>query len=273
MVAAASSQDMRSPIARRLSHAVGWLADRRVPRVLRTPIYRCYCAATGARAEEAELALTEYPSLGAFFVRRLKPGLRIVDADPLTLLSPCEGTLQAAGAVHGGSLIQAKGRSYSVCELIGAQDEGLEGALALTIYLSPRDYHRVHAPFDARLAEVRWLGLGRASVAPRVLAKKERVLITNERAVLVLETSFGQAFLVMVGALNVGRIRVVGVEPGGSPPPALAFRRGDELARFEMGSTVVLILPGGRARAGLVSGSDLRLFERLGALPFCEPVG
>jgi phosphatidylserine decarboxylase len=202
-------------------------------------------------------------------VRRLKPGARALDPDPRALLSPCDGTLQALGHIERGALLQAKGQGYSVAELLGAsgQEAELEGAWTATIYLSPRDYHRVHAPLSAELEEVRWLPGERRSVAPRVLERVPRVLATNERAVLVLRGERAPFHLVMVGALNVGRIRVVGVEPGRSPVRPLAFARGAELARFEMGSTVVLIGPGMKALPGLTPGDRVRLGQRLAELP------
>ena len=261
----------RTPFASRMSHAVGWLADRRVPTLLRTPVYATYCLFTGADASEAQLPRKRYPSLSAFFVRRLRDGARPLDADPQALLSPCDGTLQSLDRIDDGTLLQAKGRSYPLAELLaGAGDDvDLDGATAWTIYLGPRDYHRVHSPIDGELSEVRWIAGARYSVHPRVLSKRARVLSVNERAVLRLETPGGPWFLVMVGAMNVGRIRVVGVEQGATPERPLSFRRGDELARFEMGSTVVLVAPRGLADAAgdLTPEQTLRLGARIGSLP------
>ncbi|MEW6072375.1 MAG: archaetidylserine decarboxylase [Planctomycetota bacterium] len=259
-----------TPLAQRLSHFVGWLADRRVPGPLRAPLYRAFAWWTGANSAEAELPLAHYPSLGAFFVRRLRAGARPLDPDPRAIVSPCDGRIQAVGPVSGGMILPAKGRAYAVEELLaGAADaRGLEGGWAWTIYLSPRDYHRVHAPLAGTLDLVRWVAGTRRSVAPRVVARRDRVLATNERAVLHLATSRGAAILVLVGALNVGRLRVVGVEPGaalpaGGPRPLV---RGEELARFEMGSTVVLLLsPGMAAPApGLAAGTPVRLGAAIG---------
>jgi len=256
-----------------LSHATGWLADRGVPRFLRRPVYGAYCLATGARADEAELPLSGYPSLGAFFVRRLKRGARPIDPDPLVLVAPCDGTLQAAGGIQRGRTLAAKGREYDVDELLAGAGRGIERGVAITIYLSPRDYHRVHAPLAARLVDVRWVPGDRRSVAPRTVARVPRLFATNERAVLCLESDEGPWFLVMVGALNVGRIRVVGVEPGGAPLPGARFERGAELARFEMGSTVVLVLPSGMVQGVLPiePGGALRLGQPIARLAPAEP--
>ena len=261
---------MNAALRRQLSRLVGWLADRRVPGPCRRLVYGTYSRLTGADPSEARLEARDYPSLCAFFVRQLKPGARSMDPRQDRLVSPCDGTLQALDQVNGDSLLQAKGHGYSVRELLAGADQGveLEGAWAWTIYLGPRDYHRVHAPVAARLVDVRWVPGDRFSVAPKVLERTERVFTRNERAVLRLETERGPAFLVMVGALNVGRIRVVGVEPGGPPAQPIACAKGAELARFEMGSTVVLVLPGGAARPepGLAPGRALRLGLPIGIL-------
>jgi len=249
------------------SLAMGWLADRHVPRALRPLVYGGYARITGADPSEAELGYEGYGSLGAFFVRRLKAGARTFDPDPRALLAPCDGTLQELGTIAQGALLQAKGQSYTLAELLGADEPGLEGAWTSTIYLSPRDYHRVHAPLACELCAVRWIPGELRSVAPRVLLRVPRLLATNERAVLALDTAVGRSYLVMVGALNVGRIRVVGVKNGETPAQPIAFARGAEIARFELGSTVVLVVPRTRALAALGPGSKLALGQRLAELP------
>lgn len=262
---------MPKRLALTLSRLVGWLADRRVPRWLRPAVYGAFCRLSGADPGEAELPFDGYGSVGAFFVRRLRPGARPLAPDPAALLAPCDGRVQAIDVVRRGRLLQAKGRDYSVAELLAgaAGAEELEGGAAFTLYLSPRDYHRVHSPVEARLREVRWSEGDRRSVAPRVLERRDRVLAGNERAVIVLDAPAGPVYLVMVGALNVGRIRVVGVEPGAAQPAGpLQLARGAELARFELGSTVVLVLPPGRVApaAGIAPGDELRLGQPLGRL-------
>jgi len=135
------------------------------------------------------------------------------------------------------------------------------------VYLSPRDYHRVHAPEDCELERVSWAQGSRYSVAPKVLERRAGVLCGNERAVLRLATLTGPLMLVMVGALNVGRIRVVGVPQGTSKPPTpKSFGRGAEIARFEMGSTIVLIAPPGGPQplAGLGIGDPVRMGMPIG---------
>ncbi len=241
---------MTTRARRALSHAVGWVADRRIPKRWRAPVFRTFARWTGADLSEARPPLDAYPSLGAFFVRRLVDGARSWPAEEELLGCPCDGRVQALERVtDAGTVLQAKGQPYSLGELLGSAGEGLdlEGAWVLTIYLSPRDYHRVHCPQESRLEHVAWLGAERFSVAPKVLLRRPRVFVRNERVALRLTAQTGPYGLVLVGALNVGRLRVVGVEPGAAEPMRRdpRFARGEELGRFEMGSTIVLVLPKG----------------------------
>ncbi len=261
---------MATPLRRALSRAVGWAADRKIPTFLRAPVYRTYAKLTGADLSEVLLPLALHPSLGAFFVRRLKDGARPIPTDRSVLFSPVDGTIQTACPIERGQILEAKGRSYSLSDfLCGMFPElPLDGGYAWTIYLSPRDYHRIHAPAECALTRVEWFPGACYSVAPAVLARRT-VLPINERAVLELATSRGPLWLVLVGALNVGRIRVVGVdrEKQGAIEPPKPFASGAELARFEMGSTIVLIAPPGRIepRRDLVQGSKLKLGEPIGS--------
>lgn len=237
---------------RGLSGLVGWAMDRKVPRFARPLVYGVFSRITGADLTEGELPPVGYPSLGQVFVRRLKNGSRPLDPNPGVFASPCDGVLSEVREVHGGELLQVKGQPYSAAELVGATaaDLDLEGATAFTIYLSPRDYHRVHGPLEAELTRLAWLGTERFSVRASTLLKVPRVFVRNERVALRLETEYGPLLLVLVGALNVGRLRVLGVPREATEPPSGASRieRGAELGRFEMGSTVVGLWPSGNSR-------------------------
>jgi phosphatidylserine decarboxylase len=259
---------MGTAFRRALSRTTGWLADRTIPRPLRGAVYRGYARATGADLAEVRLPLAEHPSLGAFFVRRLKEGARPIERDPAFFVSPVDGTVQSLGPLERGTLLQAKGKPYALRELLGGVDDpALEGGCAWTIYLSPRDYHRIHAHEDCRLTRAHWLAGSLYSVAPALLARR-MVLPVNERVALRLETARGPFWLVLVGATNVGRMRVVGLPTGREGPiePPLAFQRGAELARFELGSTIVLLAPRGLAAplAGLREGQTVKLGQPIG---------
>lgn len=237
---------------------------------MRGPCYRGFARLVGADLSEARPPIEAYPSFGAFFARRLREGLRPFPADEGLLPSPVDGAVQAIDPIEQGTLLQAKGRPYPVAELLGlAEASSLEGGTAWTLYLSPRDYHRIHAPVTSRLLEASWIPGSLYPVHGRSLEGRARVLSVNERVVLRLDSERGPYYLVLVGALNVGRIRVVGVAPGHRGPVRgePTFERGAELGRFEMGSTVVLIWPpeGPRPREDLQPGSPLRMGEAIGS--------
>lgn len=260
-----------TPMDHRLlsSRLVGWLADLPLPRPLRSFAWRRFAAAVGADVEEAERPLDEYRSLNAFFVRRLAPGRRSFPEDSSVLPSPVDGRVQSIERISGEEhVLQAKGQPYSVRELLGpAAPERLEGWWSWILYLSPRDYHRVHSPFAGCPLSISWIEGERISVAPKVLQRIPRVFVRNARAVVEIETAQGSAFLVMVGALNVSRIRLEGVETGSSQIPSdLRYRIGDELGRFEMGSTVILVTPphGPVPNEDMVEGRAVRLGEPIG---------
>jgi phosphatidylserine decarboxylase len=231
-------------------------------------VYRGYARATGADLSEVRLPLSEHPCLGAFFVRRLKDGARPIERDPGLFVSPVDGTVQSLSPLERGSILQAKGKPYALRELLGGhEDPALEGGFSWTIYLSPRDYHRIHAHEDCRLTRAHWLAGSLYSVAPAVLARR-MVLPVNERVALRLESARGTFWLVLVGATNVGRMRVVGLQTGreGELEKPLEFARGAELARFEMGSTIVLLAPRGLTAplAELREGQKLKLGQPIG---------
>jgi phosphatidylserine decarboxylase len=254
---------------RAMSGAVGWAADRHLPKVVRSSVYRAYARFTGADLEEVRLGLSSFPSLGAFFVRELKSGARPIPTAHDVLCSPVDGTVQSLCPIERGTVVQAKGRDYTIADLLGSPAEApaFEGGLSWTIYLSPRDYHRIHAPEACDLVSATWMQGDRFSVAPKVLSRR-RVLDINERCAMKLECAHATLGLVLVGALNVGRIRVVGVEPGhaGAVVPKLRFERGAELARFEMGSTIVLLAPRGTVamEPGLREGDHVRMGQPIG---------
>jgi phosphatidylserine decarboxylase len=260
---------MPTPLRTAMSRFVGWAADRKVPGALRPFVYGGYARFTGADPSEAQLPVSGYPSLGAFFVRRLAPGKRTIAMDPNALVSPVDGAVQIVGPIDRGSTLQAKGRDYRVEDLLGpvADELDLERGTAWTLYLSPRDYHRIHAPETCTLRAAYWIQGALYSVAPKVLDRR-LVLPINERVALLLETEHGPIGFVLVGATNVGRMRVLGVQPGHCGPldPAPRFERGGELARFEMGSTVVIVAPHKTAQAieGLTHGRPVRVGEPVG---------
>jgi phosphatidylserine decarboxylase len=280
----------RARVGAAYSALVGWGATKALPARLRGLAYRAFARAVGANLDEVELELARYPSLGDFFARRLRHGARVVDPAPGAIVSPCDGVIAARGVAVAGALVQAKGRSYRLAELIadGELAARLTGGAYATIYLSPRDYHRVHTPVDARVMGYDYLPGSLWSVNPRVAARRDGVIARNERVVFRMNAGpLGHVALVMVGAGGVGNIRlapaVSGPVPGG-PIDSATWRaareprrveladanlaRGDELGAFRLGSTVVVIFEPGKAELGGEVGDAVRFGQRLGrALP------
>ena len=204
--------------------------------------------------EAAESDPRAYPTFNAFFTRALKPGARVPDPDPGALLMPADGRISQCGPIEQGRIFQAKGRSFTAAELLGSEAAAApyaEGLFA-TVYLSPKDYHRVHMPWTGRLLETVHVPGRLFAVNPPAVRRIDEVFARNERVSCVFDTAAGPMAVVMVGALFVGSIETVWA--GEVTPPtkrgvthwtydgddAPRFKRGDEIGRFNMGSTVIL---------------------------------
>ena len=211
----------------------------------------------------------------------MKPGLRPLAADPAAVLSPVDGRVYASGPIDDGTILQAKGVPYRVADLLGSEDDAdtLRGGTFQTYYLAPKDYHRIHWPFDAAVARVRHLPGDLWPVNDAALASVPRLFARNERAPIVGTTASGAPFaMTPVGALNVGSIRLafhplVTNRGGRAVPrafplsPHFEARRGDEAARFAFGSAVVLLLsPDAGHLDALLPGTVSRQGARVGTL-------
>jgi phosphatidylserine decarboxylase len=232
--------------------------------------------------EAAEPDPRRYPTFNAFFTRSLGPSARSRDPRKGMILSPVDGRISQIGHLDQGQLVQAKGRSFAVADLLGG-DMGLAAAFAggayATLYLAPRDYHRVHMPIDATLNAAVHVPGRLFSVNAVTAARVPRLYARNERLVCLFDTAAGSMAVVLVGAIFVGGIETVWQGPVtpprartlralAVPEPALRLSRGAELGRFAMGSTVILLLPQGTVdwQPGLAAGSRVRVGEALGEL-------
>ena len=234
-------------------------------------------------SEAAESDPTAYPTFNAFFTRALKPGARVQDPDPRTLLMPADGRISQCGDVvpdgsGDGRIFQAKGQSFTAAELLGdavAARPFADGVYA-TVYLSPRDYHRVHMPWTGTLRETVHVPGRLFSVGTDAVASVPRLFARNERLVCHFDTDFGPMASVMVGALLVSGVETVwsGVEiPAYGDRitrkdyrgKGIELERFAEMARFNYGSTVIVLLPRGVAALdpALKAESPVRLGQRL----------
>ena len=191
-----------------LSRGAGWLADRKLPPPLRSAVLGGFARAVGIDVSEAEHPLLAYPSLNHFFVRRLRPGVRSWPVDPTVAGSPVDGIAGQSGPIREGQLLQAKGRWYGAAEFLGSEEEAAPylGGSFLTLYLSPRHYHRIHTPCQGRILAARHIPGGLLPVNVPAVTHVPRLFARNERLVVHLEGPGGRVALVAVGATNVGAI-------------------------------------------------------------------
>src|SRR5690554_3033270 len=221
-----------------------------------------------------------YEHFNAFFTRALKPDARPVDPTPGAILSPADGAISQLGMINNGRIFQAKGHDYSLKTLLGGSTERAEpfinGQFA-TIYLSPRDYHRVHMPLTGTLKETLYIPGDLYSVNGTTTDGVDNLFARNERLVTIFDTEAGPMAMVLVGAMIVAGIETVWqgqVAPRPRQPLILdrfdnpsppRLEKGSEMGRFKLGSTVILLFPEGRTHwlERLGAGSPVRMGERL----------
>ncbi|MDX9740479.1 MAG: archaetidylserine decarboxylase [Gammaproteobacteria bacterium] len=227
--------------------------------------------------EAAEPDPRQYPHFNAFFVRALRPGARPISDDSDDIISPADSVVSACGEVRDGNMIQAKGIAYTAAALLGDSACAAEfaGGNYATLYLSPRDYHRVHVPVDGHLRQMRYLPGELFSVNDYSTRHVHGLFARNERLVTVFDTPAGPMALVMVGAMFVAAMETTWSgpvdrehpfghwQPDGEP---VRLARGEELGRFNMGSTVILLFPAGRTEwtSRLTEGARVQMGETIG---------
>ena len=232
----------------------------------------------GANLEETELELGEYSSLGDFFARKLRAGARTIDGATDAIIAPCDGVIAARGTAVDGALVQAKGRSYKLADLVANEELAarLTGGAYETIYLSPRDYHRVHTPVAAQIVSYDYIPGTLWPVNRWATHRREGLLARNERVVIRLNAgALGHVAVVMVGAAGVGNIRLAHAPDSARfrasgerrriELSGVTVRRGDELGEFRLGSTVVMVFEPGKASLTGEVGQAVQFGQRIGA--------
>jgi phosphatidylserine decarboxylase len=264
-------------IPKNLSSAVVYRATRSRRPWLKRPLTRWFAKAYGVDLTEAANAeLDSYATFNEFFTRELRAGARPIAGGADTIVAPADGVLTEHGPIEGGRVYQAKGSPYTLAALLGetgAAVEALEGGRYFTIYLAPHNYHRVHAPLDAELVRTRYIPGARFSVSRATAAAIPRLFCRNERVVCWFTTAHGPMVVVFVGALNVSSVSTFahGEVPSGTArewlePSPRRVRRGEEIGRFNMGSTVVVLFGSSTARLApeVADGLAVRMGEALG---------
>ncbi len=251
-----AAQTVRALPRKRLSRALGRLTAAKAPQPLVDAAVAAFVRAYDVNLEEVDAPPEGFRTFDDFFTRRLLPGARVVDPDPRALVSPADGRLEDLGAISAGGELEVKGRPYTVASLLGDDSAAAayHGGYYFIVYLSPRDYHRVHAPTCGNVQAVRYVPgtlfpvnrIGTEFI-PRLFARNERLAIVQSSVVHGLVTT------IMVGAIGVGRIGLsfdeVETNRGHAPglrsfaDAPIARDRGEELGVFHMGSTAIVFTP------------------------------
>ncbi len=231
-------------------------------------------------SEAAEPDPTAYPSFNAFFTRALKEGARPLAGEGL--LCPVDGAVSQIGNIEGGHLFQAKGQSFTALELLGGDATAaarFDAGAFTTLYLSPKDYHRIHMPVAGVLTRMLHVPGRLFSVNPPTTRAVPRLFARNERVACLFETDEGPMGLVLVGAMNVASIETVwagevtppqrtGVRAWDYKPGEVGLKRGAEMGRFNMGSTVILLFAKDRIRwePAYTPGVPVRMGRKLASI-------
>ncbi len=227
---------------------------------------RAFVRAYGIDLTEATGDLSDYPTLEALFTRELRPESRPVDPPPGVLVSPVDGTVAFAGTAEDGAISPAPGRHLDLARLLGRPLEGPVDVAVL--YLSPRDYHRVHVPREGKATAWRYVPGTLWPVFPSAVRRIDDLFARNERLVVQTETDAGPLDVVLVGAYGVGRIEAsvtdvvsnLGAAAASATlDPPRRLERGAWLGTFHLGSTVVLVSPRGRWRWTITPGATVRM--------------
>ncbi|MGH8401502.1 MAG: archaetidylserine decarboxylase [Gammaproteobacteria bacterium] len=265
-----------------ISRAMYWLTRIRRPAFKNWGTRRFIHRFGVNMAEAAQPDPTSYLDFNAFFTRALRDGARPLAKESDAVACPVDGTVSQCGTISGGRIFQAKGQSFTTRELLGddaALAARFDDGVFTTLYLSPRDYHRIHMPLHGTLTQMIHVPGRLFSVNPPTTRAVPRLFARNERVVTVFDTETGPMAVIMVGALNVGSIETVWA--GEITPPRgrtirqwdyrgskITLDKGAELGRFNMGSTVILLFAANRARweATLAADQTVRMGQRIATL-------
>lgn len=268
---------------RLLSRMIGWGARRKLPRPLQRTLLRGYARAYRLDCSDAEHPIAHYRSLQSFFTRRLAHGARVLPSDEKLIVAPSDGTICEAGIATSGRLLEAKGSLFTLQNLLAdtALAEQLTGGPYVVIYLSPRDYHRVHFPLQGKVVSWTHIPGQLFPVGSKSVKREPGLFARNERFVTVVESVAGLYAVVMVAAVGVGHI-TTSYDPEVATHAGWAFQaavqskrfpvpihveRGQELGVFNLGSTTITLFePGRLALNELAADQQVRMGAPIGRI-------
>ncbi len=271
-----------------ISRIVFKLTRLKIP--LKNPAIRWFIRAFNVDMQDAAIQdITRFPDFNAFFTRELRAGARPVCTEIESLASPVDATVSQAGEIEEGRIFQAKGLDYGLTELLGGDEEisrhFINGRF-VTLYLSPRDYHRIHMPVSARLISQIYIPGRLYSVAPHTVNSIPRLFARNERLIACFDSAFGPLAMVLVGAINVAAIETVWSGLATPPPKKeiqkigykddepVTLSKGEEMGRFNMGSTVIVLFNDTvQWKDQLACGVKVKMGEKIGsAKTMADPI-
>ena len=261
-----------------LSRGVGRLAASENTFVKNTFIKNFAAKYQVNMAEALEENPLAYKSFNDFFTRALKPNARPIAADSKAIISPADGAISQIGAITADKIFQAKGHDYSVTTLLGGDEQraaAFVGGQFATVYLSPKDYHRVHMPFTGKLTQMIYVPGDLFSVNTTTAENVPNLFARNERVVCLFDTEVGQMAVVLVGAMIVAGIATTwagNLAPQGKNvvttnyDGSLTLKKGDELGRFYLGSTAIVLFGANvmQWRNNLTATTPVRMGEAMG---------
>lgn len=266
-----------------LSRLAGQLADTKISPIKNFLINRFINHYQVNMAEAAKENAESYVNFNHFFTRELKPDIRLFDPQPDCICSPADGAMSALGEIDSDKILQAKNKNFSLTALLGGNTDlskKFRSGTFATIYLSPKDYHRVHMPISGQLQQTTYVPGDLFSVNNTTANNVDNLFARNERLICIFETELGPMAMILVGAMIVAGIETTWSGPVAahkrqiynevfsqqSGNTAIKLAKGDEMGRFKLGSTVILLFGPGQARwdPQLSSGSTLKLGQKIG---------
>ncbi len=260
-----------------LSRLAGILSDIELPTPVLSSLIQLYSQLYSVKLHEMKTPIGSMKTFNDFFTRELRPELRPIDPTPGSVVSPVDGKIAEFGSIEQGLLVQAKGILYSLSDLVGEKSARIfKDGYFLTIYLSPADYHRIHLPVSGKIRNFSYISGNLWPVNNFGVKQIGGLFSLNERIITPIEGEYGVVGLVKVGATIVGKIKVDYSDLSSNSNkstqlnlpilPERTYRKGDEIGRFQLGSTVILlfekdkfqladILPGALIKVGQTIGS------------------
>ena len=266
-----------------LSRCVGALAESKL-NLIKNPLIALFIKAFKVDMSEAqEEDASQFSSFNDFFVRPLKTSARPLCGDSEAIASPADGVISQIGEIDRGYLLQAKGKEFSVTALLGGDDylsQGFSGGKFATVYLSPKDYHRVHMPFDGQLQTMVHVPGDLFSVNSATTDLVDQLFARNERVVTIFDTNAGPMAVVLVGAMIVASIetvwagqitpykKMIRTTHYPSDTDEVNLNKGEEMGRFKLGSTAIVLFGPDMVEWDdeLVAGSAVKMGQRIGTL-------